>query len=91
MAANTGAGTACDVLFVHTGNVIEPASLCYQKQQQQAKVTSEFGQAIKVTPAECFFQDLLNDKGMSYVALFDDILESDLLQETGKGQPSSVA
>jgi hypothetical protein len=84
MAANAGAGTARDVLFARTGNAMEPASLRYQKQ----KVASEFGQAIKGTPVECFLQDLLNNEGISYVALFDDILESDLLRETGKGQPS---
>ena len=67
------------MLFACTGNVVEPASLCYQKQWQQAKVTSEFGQAIKGTPVECFLQDLLNDECMSYMALFDDVLENDLL------------
>jgi hypothetical protein len=88
MAANAGAGTARDVLFARTGNVVEPASLRYQKQRRQAEVASEFGRAMKGTPApESFLQDLLNDEGISYVALFDDFMESDLLKETGKGRP----
>jgi hypothetical protein len=88
LAANAGSGTARDVLFARTGHVVQPAGLRYQKQERRkAEVASDFGQAIKGTPAESFLQDLLNDEGISYVALFDDFMESDLLKETGKGRP----
>ena len=86
MAANAGSGTARDVLFARTGHVVQPAGLRYQ-QQGKAEVASDFGCAMKGTLAESFLKDLLNDEGVSYVALFDDFMESDVLQETGKGRP----
>jgi hypothetical protein len=86
MAANAGSGAARDILFAHTGDVIQPAGLCYQ-QQKAALAASEFSMAMKGTPAEVFLDDLMSDDVVSYVALFDDMVSSDVLKETGKGRP----
>jgi hypothetical protein len=83
MAANAGSGAARDILFAHTGEVVPMAGLRYQ--QLKARVTSEFGMAMKGTPTELFLQDLLSDEVVSYVALFDDMVDSDVFKEMGKG------
>jgi hypothetical protein len=67
MAANTGSGTARNILFACTGQVVPTASLRYQ--QRKAHAASKFGIAIKGTPAEVFLQDLLSDDVVSYTWL----------------------
>lgn len=42
---------------------------------------------MKGTPAEAFLEDLLNDEAVGYVALFDYMVDSDVLKESGKGRP----
>jgi hypothetical protein len=41
--------------------------------------------AMKGMPAELFLQDLLSNEVISYVALFDVMVDSDVFKETGKG------